>query len=91
MNKKIYFMLVHRNTGGFWGEFPDLPGCMTDGYDQDDLLRNAADALASWIEGKLRLGEALPEASSLEAVKYYAMKCDEEVVSIIPVNTTLED
>lgn len=91
MNQKIYFMLIHKSNSGFWGEFPDLPGCMTDGKDQDDLLRNATDALASWIDAKIRLGEALPETSSLESVKGYAMKCDDDVVSIIPVTTFLPD
>ena len=48
MTKKTYYMFVHdggAGDGGFYCEFPDLPGCMTDGDDLDDLMKNAADAM----------------------------------------------
>lgn len=43
MNKKTYFMFVHADPEGMWCEFPDLEGCMTDGENLEDLMKNAVD------------------------------------------------
>jgi antitoxin HicB len=29
---------------------PDLPGCMSDGETPEEALKNAQDAISSWIE-----------------------------------------
>ena len=56
-------MFVHDGgdgKGGLWCEFPDLPGCMTDGDDLEDLMRNASDALESWIAQRLTMERNCP-------------------------------
>ena len=48
MNLKI---VVHEaEEGGYWGEAPALPGCMSQGETMDELLANMREAVAAWIE-----------------------------------------
>lgn len=85
MEKKTYFMFVHDGDGkGLWCEFPDLPGCMTDGENLDDLMKNAADALESWLASARESG-VLPEASGAEELKKKADDCAEPVLFLAPV------
>ena len=49
-------------------DFPDVPGCVTAGRDLDEALAFAREALAGHLQLLAEDGEALPEASSLEAV-----------------------
>ena len=83
--KKTYFMFVHENAEGLWCSFPDLPGCMTDGDNLEELMKNAADALESWLESTVAHGGVLPEASSASALKSKASESEEEVAFIAPV------
>ncbi len=86
MEKKTYFMFVHDGDGkGLWCEFPDLPGCMTDGENLDALMKNAADALESWLASARESGSALPEASGAEELKKKADDCAEPVLFLAPV------
>jgi len=92
MEKRMFFMLVHgNNKQGFWCEFPDLPGCATDGDDLEDLMKNAVDALESWLEGTVEHGETIPEASDADSLKALADACDEPVAFIVPVTGYLPD
>ena len=94
MEKKTYFMLVHDGgdgKGGLWCEFPDLPGCMTDGDNLDDLMKNAADALESWIADVRENGGTLPKASSAEDLKVKADMCEDPVLFVAPVTGYLPD
>ena len=49
-------------------DFPDVPGCVTAGKDLDEAVAFAREALAGHLQLLAEEGEALPEASSLEAV-----------------------
>ena len=49
-------------------DFPDVPGCGTAGKDLDEAMAFAREALAGHLQLLAEDGEALPEASSLEAV-----------------------
>ena len=88
MEKRMYCMFGHDGgdgKGGLWCEFPDLPGCMTDGDDLEDLMRNASDALESWIAATVDHGEKLPDASDADALKQKAAAADEPVLFVVPV------
>ena len=92
MEKKTYFMFVHDGDGkGLWCEFPDLPGCMTDGDDLDTLMKNAADALESWLASARESGSTLPKPSGAEKLKKKADHCAEPVLFIVPVTGYLPD
>ena len=92
MQKKTYFMFVHKDdNSGYWCEFPDLPGCMTDGDNLEDLLKNAADAMESWLEAAVDNGAPLPEASGAEVLKEKADTSDEPVLFLVAVTGYLHD
>ena len=94
MTKKTYYMFVHdggAGDGGFYCEFPDLPGCFSDGDTIDDLMKNAADAMESWLEANVERGYGMPEASNAETLKKKMDECDDPVLFIVPVTGYLSD
>lgn len=54
---------------GYVVEFPDLPGCVTEGYGIADALFMAEDAASGWILTELEDGKTPPRASSPQAVQ----------------------
>ena len=56
----IYPAIIHDDADGLWAEFPDLPGCFTQGDTQEELLNNAAEAMECFLLGLLEDGENLP-------------------------------
>lgn len=85
METKVYFMFVHENADGLWSEFPDLPGCMTDGNNLEELIKNSAGALESWLESVAENSGKLPKASGINELKKKAKESEEEVSFIVPV------
>lgn len=66
MNSIIYPAIFHKvEEGGFWVEFPDLPGCVTDGNTLEEALNMAGDALFVWLEAS----EQRPEPSDVSTIK----------------------
>lgn len=51
------------NSGGFVVEFPDLPGCVTEGRNLEEAMEMGVDAASGWILGELEDGERLPKPS----------------------------
>jgi predicted RNase H-like HicB family nuclease len=51
--------------GGYSVLFPDLPGCFSAGYDYDEAVRMAHEALSLYAEGMVHI----PEPRSLEQIK----------------------
>jgi predicted RNase H-like HicB family nuclease len=44
-------VVVHEaEEGGFWGEVPALPGCVSQGETMDELLANIGEAIQAWLE-----------------------------------------
>ena len=48
--------------------FPDLPGCITFGVDEEEAVRMAREALALHIYGMEQDGEAIPQPSPLRTL-----------------------
>src|SRR5580658_5024354 len=64
-----YIALIHKDPDSDYGvSFPDFPGLATAGRTLDEARAMAEEALALHIEGMTADGEAIPEASILEAV-----------------------
>lgn len=59
----IYPAIIHVDDDGLWAEFPDLPGCFTQGDNQQELLANAAEAMECYVLGLLEDGQKLPVPS----------------------------
>ena len=55
------------DEGGFVASYPDLPGCITCGETEEEVLKNALDAKKAWLEAALEENIEIPEPDSLEA------------------------
>lgn len=64
-----YVALLHGEAGNYGVSIPDFPGCISAGESIDEALRLAAEALAFHVAGLEEDGEAIPEPSTLEAIK----------------------
>ena len=51
-----YPIVIHDDSDGFWGEFPDLDGCFTDGDSINELMENAQEALEGFLLSALEHG-----------------------------------
>ena len=64
-----YIAYLHKDRKSDYGvSFPDFPGCVTAGKTLDEARRLAAEALSLHIEGMMEDREAIPEASTLDAL-----------------------
>ena len=52
--------------GGFLIEFPDLPGCMSDGETVEEAIANGSDAVECWITVAKEKGREIPEPGEIE-------------------------
>ncbi len=55
-------------SGGYVVEFPDLPGCVTEGKDLEQAIEMGIDAASGWILGELEDGEKIPRASDYSEI-----------------------
>lgn len=79
---KIQFPLrVHKaEEGGYWAEFPDLAGCITEGDTLKETLENAQEALSAWIASRFERNFEIPAASSLKGKNIHLVEPYPEVV-----------
>lgn len=47
--------------GGFFIEYPDLPGCVSDGETPEDALRNGRDAVKAYLRSCAKHGDPVPK------------------------------
>ena len=50
--------------GGYLIEFPDLPGCMSDGETIEEAIANGKEAMLSWLEVAQDQGREVPDPHS---------------------------
>jgi predicted RNase H-like HicB family nuclease len=55
-----YLAIIDAADGLLGAYFPDAPGCVAMGATEDEVIDNAADALAEWAADVLAAGETLP-------------------------------
>jgi antitoxin HicB len=55
--------LTAEEGGGYLIEFPDLPGCLSDGETIEEAIANGADALRSWLATAQEFGDAIAPPS----------------------------
>lgn len=69
MDKHYVAILVPESTGGWTVLFPDLPGCATQGGTVKEAQWMAAEAADLHITTMRELGQPIPAARDLEAVR----------------------
>lgn len=57
-------VLPSEDGGGYLIEFPDLPGCISDGETIDEVISNGKDAIFCWIETSKQYGDEVPQPRS---------------------------
>jgi predicted RNase H-like HicB family nuclease len=47
-----YTVLIHedRESGGYWGECPELPGCFSQGETVDELMEHMKEAVTLYLD-----------------------------------------
>ena len=58
--------LLDEEGGGYFIEFPDLPGCMSDGETVDEAIENGQGAIQAWIEAAKEMNRPIPKPGELE-------------------------
>jgi len=53
--------LTREEGGGYLVEFPDLPGCISDGETVDEAVANGMDAKVAWLAVAREEGRPIPE------------------------------
>lgn len=65
MKKQKFKYMVHvrwsEEDKAYVAEVPELPGCATHGSTYESAIKNAQDAIVSWIEGARESGYPIPE------------------------------
>lgn len=65
MKKQKFKYMVHvrwsEEDRAYIAEVPELPGCATHGSTYEAAIKNAQDAIASWIEAAEESGYPIPE------------------------------
>lgn len=59
--------LSTEDGGGYSIEFPDVPGCLSDGETPEEAIENGCDALKSALLTLREFGDPIPKPSSLRA------------------------
>jgi antitoxin HicB len=63
------FIMNHLNSeegGGYYIEFPDLPGCISDGESIEETLKNGREAVICWIDAAKEIGRSIPKPGDFE-------------------------
>jgi len=58
--------LSHDEGGGYYIEFPDLPGCASDGESITEAIENGADAVKCWVAAARESGQTIPKPGASE-------------------------
>ena len=61
---KVYPAIFHEEDG-YWVEFPDLTGCVTEGNTIEEAMAMAQEALGLWLVSQMEMGNKLPAPSDI--------------------------
>ena len=52
--------LTPEEGGGYWIEYPDLPGCLSDGDTPEEAVRNGRDAVLAYVRSCVQHADPVP-------------------------------
>ena len=55
--------LTEEDGGGFAIEYPDLPGCLSDGATPEEALKHGADAVKAYLLSCVKHGDPIPKSA----------------------------
>lgn len=62
--------LSKEEGGGYLIEFPDLPGCMSDGETIEETVKNGFDAVECWLAAAREMGREIPKPGMDQSGKW---------------------
>ena len=72
-------ILSAEEGGGYLIEFPDLPGCISDGETISEAMANGEDAISCWIETAKQYGDEIPQPrSSVDSPELFETGVEQE-------------
>ena len=71
--------ITSQAAGGFLVQFPDLPGCLTEGNTIEEALANAAEALSGWLFVAVKENQDVPVPSIHHGRTYHRVAPDMDV------------
>ena len=73
-------VIVHHDseTGGYWAEVVQLPGCFAAGHSREELEESLKEAISLYVEGQSEAG--ILTSDHVEAVEHYRFSPDEGLV-----------
>lgn len=71
--------LSKEEGGGFFLEYPDLPGCYSDGSTVAEARENGRDAAYCWLQTAIEDGETIPLPGSSSAIECYNGRLSQRV------------
>lgn len=81
---KAYPAIFHKDEGSYWAEFPDLPGCVTEGESIASAVAEASSALGAFLCSMMDRGLELPAPSRVQDLS----ASGEDFVSIVAADPT---
>jgi len=76
---EYYARITTQTEGGFLVQFPDLPGCLTEGDTIEAALVNAAEALSGWLFVAVKENQDVPAPSVHHGRNYHRVEPDLDV------------
>lgn len=64
----VYPAIVYKEENGYWAEITDLEGCLTQGDDLNELMKNLQEALEGYITSLLESKSYIPHASDINDI-----------------------
>ena len=65
----VSYPAVFHEEDGYWVEFPDLPGCQSEGNDLNETVANASEALGLYLCSLRKREISTPVASDIKEIK----------------------
>jgi predicted RNase H-like HicB family nuclease len=59
--EKPYARILIKEDGGYVASILEFPNCVTEGDSLEDAMSQLEDAMASWVEAALEMGQDIPE------------------------------
>ncbi len=75
----VYYARITKQNDGYLVEFPELPGCLTEGTSRQEALENAREALSGWLFVAIKHGDSIRMPKKHRGQNYYPVAPDIDV------------
>lgn len=72
----IYYAKMKKQSGGWLVDFPELPGCATEGSSREEALFNAHEALNGWLAANCDRDLKIPAPVSRKGIAFQPVNVD---------------